>query len=441
MPVSKLPPVLGLLAVVLILALLLQARPALARGKRAAPAAEPAMAPSAVWLSADDLVVLDDGSTELRLAPGQRAVLSPAPPTDLLDVQMLVLPVRSLAPAGSPPAELELRILSTTGAMHWRPFEVAWTAPGRVEIPLGLTRSGDAGPVSDWSHISGIELFARNGALLAVGAPRLIEGEGPGAAWTSVDQVAVAAFGPRDVRRVAGETVGVVTDVDDADVDAIQRLGDDVSAVLDRILPGLPPACGPAIFILTADREGWFDALAHVTTAMGGDLQGANGGGLTLQGLSTVGWDPQQREARPVIAHELAHALLDRRCWMPDEIGWLDEAVAVRVQLHFYPQEGLTEDMRGWRRKPLARVLDGRRVPSGSYWQAVTAMEMLRGHDRYAEHWPALLQAIRRQGSGDLRPLVQPVLGVDMDALQADWERWVEEQPAPGPLPEAAAAP
>ncbi|RME21850.1 MAG: hypothetical protein D6798_17230 [Deltaproteobacteria bacterium] len=427
---SRLSVVTGWVGVAVVLSLLLPADPALARGKR-----RRAARPEAVWLSADDLVVHDDGSTELRLAPGQRAVLSPGPPADLLDVETLVLPVRSLAPAGSPPSQLELRILSATGAMHWRPVEVAWTTPGRVEIPLGLTRAGTEGPVSDWSHVSGIELFARNGALLAVGAPRLVGGDRPGAAWTSVDQVALAAFGPRPVRRTPGPVLGVVTDVADADVEALQALADEVSGVLDRLLPGVPPPCGPAIFILTADRDGWFDAMDRVTMAMGGNLQPANGGGLTLQGIAAVGWDPELAEARPVIAHELAHALLDRRCWMPDDIGWLDEAVAVRVQLHLHPQEGLTEEMRGWKRAPLARVLDGGRVPRGSYWQAVTVLEMLRRHERYAGHWPALLEAIRSRGSADLRPLVQPVLGVDMEELEADWERWVEEQPAPGPLP------
>lgn len=115
---------------------------------------------------------------------------------------------------------------------------------------------------------------------------------------------------------------------------------------------------------------------------------------------------------------------------------WLLEGLATRYQLAFSGQDigpvlraGLA-DARGW--TPFEDLLYGEPIQEARYWQAALVIDWMLADPSRRDRFFAALEAMRRRGSTDLRPLVQGRFGVTLAEIESSWLAWSRERFRPG---------
>jgi hypothetical protein len=281
------------------------------------------------------------------------------------------------------------------------------------------------------------------GAILLVRIPPALAVEwassGP---YPSVAEIRQRFRDPQQVRVFEWAPFVVITDV--------PRLnGDAVTAAMHRMwrqtrddFPGLPVPTQPVyllIFATAAEYRAFWGAETHGALPEF-DRSLASSAGVTVNGVASAWFDDRDGPVRPTYIHEASHALVHQVLNIPG--GWLDEAIAERYALdvswQWVPSLVQYKLAHPSEIAPLEQLLNGQRVANEQYWQALLVWQWMLADARLRVRVPGLLDAMRHQGSTDVRPLVQKDLGMTMDGLERAWLAWLRakyEPAEPTPTP------
>lgn len=369
----------------------------------------------------------------LHLTASGRAVLSTRAeviPADWTASEALVLWVYRDAQvaARQPTVVLEVQLVERDlAARLWRKVVLDHTGWRRVELRLGWFRPAGL-RVPDLTRISALRLFLREEQELWIDGIARREGR-PGSAYLQPEEVGAVAFPASPHREAACEPVRVLTDSPELDglalASELERLAGALEDALRRKPPPRRPVC-VVVFARPEDYRGFPQRLGERLLAAA-DPPAHDG--FTPFGIATSTYDPAQGARRPVYAHEFVHAWLVA-AGIDGGGDWLHEGLAALFQQRLHPQEnagrivssGLEAPV-GEGRLPLAELIDGRQLATSLYWQAMSLCELLLHDPAYRPKLPALLEALLAADSASLLPHLQPVLGVDLQRLEADWRR------------------
>ena len=369
--------------------------------------------------------------------PAGTATVIPAPAgPDWTGAAALVVPMGRSCTDDSV-VVLEVQVMDRRGGWHWRKHELDCGPVHDVRIPLGTFRDGAWGHQPRWDQVGRVAIHARDEATLEVGTARLEPGEGP-YPYLPDPQVLIDAGWPEGAKVRVEHQPHVIVVTDDPRVDAatLDERAAAAQAMLAALLPSLPAPLGPPILVLSAEDESWRKALVGAAAAAASTLSIPDNDGFSVLGIAGTSWHPESGQERPVVVHELTHAIVRRTGGIPEAPGsWLQEGIATWVKLRLQPQEGLDDDVRRWLpgvdSGELWAVVDGRRLGTRSYWIATTVIDMLTQHPDYAPRREALLDALARSRDPDLGALVGPLYGVDRPRFESDWRAWVTVNGAP----------
>jgi hypothetical protein len=291
------------------------------------------------------------------------------------------------------------------------------------------------GRVPQWDAVSRLGFYLRSKGEVWIDdvAVRLA---GKGAADWSPRELATLAFGAEGagkIKPVANDDLLLLSNAPDLDADKLAAHLAKAAQAVCADFPHSRARRSPASLLVFADRREYQDFTLRLAKELASQATAPKSDGYTLQGIATSYYDPQAGTLRPTYTHEYVHALLGRTLRLQNSGEWLQEGLAVRYQLRFHPQENVAQIIRQGLgdasfRLPLATLCNGKPIPMNRYWQAMTVVDMLLGHQRYVKRLPALLEAIAQAGSTDLGPHLQPVLETDWPGLEADWRGWCEKK-------------
>lgn len=316
-------------------------------------------------------------------------------------------------------ATVEIRLAEPDGsAWYWRRVDLA-SGDNALELPLAWFRWSADTHVPSWEKVDTVAMRFRDATTAELGELRTVAGS---PLLTSEHLASVVA---RPLQRLETPAVRLLWDAPELDGPALTEHLGQVSTTLAELLPWLPAPTVPPALVVLPDRESYSRYVARLGLGYYADSQFPGSSGFTLQGVGVAYWDPAQGTQRPTYTHEYAHAWLAESAHLPSDRGdWIQEGLAALVQLRFHPQDNFAGivcdglENKGHRR-PLAELVDGRRLPVNRYWQAVTMVEHL-----LAEHggaMPELFEALYEAGSADLMPHLGPVLGVDVEEFERAW--------------------
>jgi hypothetical protein len=258
----------------------------------------------------------------------------------------------------------------------------------------------------------------------------------PSAASPTLTELREAFDRPERVRVLKRPPFVLLTDV-------AKLNGDVVLVALHRMwrqtrddFPALPNPKRPVVLLIfeTADEYGGFWSRMRQRFFAGLDLSQMGGGGVTVNGIASAWFHDADGPVLPSYVHEGSHALAYQVLDIPDA-GWLIEAIAQRYELDVAWQWLAPLVLDKLRNPseivPLDQLLSGRRIAGREYWQALLVWEWLLAKRQYRGRVPGLLEAMRRRGSTDMRPLVQEHFGMSMAELERGWLAWVRANYGP----------
>jgi hypothetical protein len=161
----------------------------------------------------------------------------------------------------------------------------------------------------------------------------------------------------------------------------------------------------------------------RLTHAFGAMTAAPAGQGVTLEGIATSSWDPQQGIGSAVYVHEFVHALVSRTTGLANDGSWLQEGLACWFQAMIVPQDDLASVVRQRIEAgmPIRELSSGRRIPIGNYGEAMALVGTLLEVPRWSGFLQRVVEQASRTGSTSLTDL-----GVDLDALDADRRAWAD---------------
>ncbi len=300
-----------------------------------------------------------------------------------------------------------------------------WT---RVTLPLRWFR-WDGGRVPRWDRVDALAFaFATPGEywLDEIGLVPASD-EGGGQLHPSPAELAELAEAlDAEVHVVGRDGIAVISAAGELDAEQLIDHLIQVRAAVLADLPFLDPPDWSIPVVVLPDEASFHAYVDLLADAHAADASIPGLPGYTLMGVATSFWDPEFGTLRPVYTHEFVHALMTASAGLPNLTEWFQEGVAARYQWRFHPDamdEGYIhrrmEAPEG--HKALTSLCHGAPITDDDYWQAMTVVDLLFDHPRYAPHVELLLQGFRDGGSTDLRPHVGTVLGVTWDELERDW--------------------
>ncbi|QDU85832.1 hypothetical protein Pla163_29730 [Planctomycetes bacterium Pla163] len=369
-------------------------------------------------------VVTEDwsGFEEVSLWIWRSAERAERGPTSI-ELQVLERPVE-----GRGRARFWRRIdLDHSGWQHFR-FDLAHLAWEQTRIPR-------------WDRVQHVGIHLRDADDLWIDELRVHDDPDGAGPYLAADEVARIAFGERGsevgdaeqspVRMLARDGIELFTDAADLDLERLFARLVDAAALLDPLLPeGGDERRAPRLVVF-ADDAGYRAFAPRLAEVFGRGADAPSSGGYTLLAIAHGAWDDGYGSDRPTFVHEFVHSYLSCRALLPNRTEWLQEGLATHVQMHMHPQAGLDELVTNAAAKIadttlLEEVTSGERIGAHRYWLAMTLVETLMEHERYADRFPALIEAAREAGSTALGPLLEDVYGSSYDELLVEWRAWCE---------------
>jgi hypothetical protein len=234
-----------------------------------------------------------------------------------------------------------------------------------------------------------------------------------------------AEFGS-EIQVIERDGIALVSAAPELDAEQLLAHLAEVRAAVLADMPFLVPPDRPIPLVVLPDQESFRAYVERVASAHAANASVPGLPGFTLMGVATSFWHDDHGTLRPVYTHEFVHALMSASAGLPNLTEWFQEGVAARYQWRFHPE---AMDAAYIRRhmaaadgpRPLAELCLGEPIGIDDYWQAMTLVDLLVGHERFAPHLEMLLQRFRDAGTTDLRPHVGTVLGVTWAELGQDW--------------------
>lgn len=431
-------------------------------------AGEPARDVRLRALGGHALVVADLSCVRVVARPGAEPGLRLEPP-GAVQVRRhagLRARVRATLPDGRQ-GEVKLRLYALDGArtvLFRRLVSLAageWT---EVQEPFERFRWGSR-VAARWDEVREVALLADGGATLDLADVRLTPGARgdasalPDPAWVERLVARVCAGDESGDDDPATPLAGVWARAADGiklvgsgeapgDEEAVARVLARLAHVgpwLARVAPEAvrPLEDGPIVLAFLPDvatYEAFFRALGRRWRV---EIEPPEASGYAVQDVCAVAEVPERSLDRPVVLHEVVHAVAARRLrLMPgnDRHGWLQEALASYLQLALFPEamqrgewDGLRRELRDDPRapfRPLAHVLAGE-GQQDHYAQLASVVGFL-----LAER-PGWLGPITR-AAADGAPLEQALtpLGSSTAALEREWLAWARATLAGPAAPE-----
>ncbi len=328
-----------------------------------------------------------------------------------------------------PTVTIEMQLYESDGrARFWR--RVLLDRAGWTQVVVDLRWcSWGGGRIPRWDAIARLALHFRDETHLWIDSIEIVDEEdGPGAR-VPLEELGETVFSGRAALRFhADDAIEILTDAAALDLAAVSSHLAAVRASVDHDLPFLdPPAERPRVLVFAQDED--YRAFpGRLAERLVRSAAPPAGDGFTLMGIAGTVYDPAQGNVRPTLTHEFVHALLSRCIAIDNSTEWLHEGFANHFQLRFHPQASVASIVRRGisdpsRRLPLARLCDGKPIPTRAYWQAATLVRMLIEDAAFSSHLAELLAGMRAAGSTALEPHLE-TLGVEgFDELT---ERWIE---------------
>lgn len=405
-------------------------------------------APAGRWLRA---------TTELAggaaIGSASLTVIVPLPDgVDLARHEALSCIVRAPAADDRPPPGVELFALDASGArLFRRPLRAAprerWSTVGQ---PLFLWRWSDR--VGSWSDVRSVAIVVTGGpslevdTLVATAGTRGVHSAAPPPAWLPT----LAFTPPREAQRPDGEgdedeepaaapalparldagaaqlLVDPSIPPDPAAVERIAARARPLVAWLDRVAAGAiaPIDDRPVELLVLADPAAHDRYLQRLARQWRVHIRPVGAIGYTLQDIAGVPHDPAWGLDRPMVLHELVHAVVARRLRLRPgrgEADWLQEAFANYLQLSLFPE---AFDREGWpavveRGRPLAEVVKD--VDPGDY-AALSGLLAFLLAERPA--WVGSLARSIAGGKSTAAAVKACPGGATLEALDRDWRHW-----------------
>jgi hypothetical protein len=344
--------------------------------------------------------------------------------------------------AAAAPSTVEVRFYeSDGGAWFWR--KVVLDQPGwtQVEVPFKWTRWSTS-RIPRWEKVNRLGIYFRDAADVFVDSFTLADDPPPNGPEEqpvlNPHDVATLAFGaaaadPDKVRIGRAAEVAVITDVGDFDIDRLlQHLGN-VAAAVKADLSSAAPTSPIAVVVFAAEDQ-YKEFPVKLGERLGAQSAPPTSSGYTIQGIATSSWDPRHGTLRPVYTHEFVHALLSATLDLENNGEWVQEGLASHYQLRFHPQANfrsiVSDGLKGTDPDVFKQVCSGGRIPLNHYWVAGTLCRMLLEDPDLAAKQPAVVAAIRKNGSTAMGPLL-PVLGLSWQELDEKWRAYCREKYGP----------
>jgi hypothetical protein len=367
-------------------------------------------------------------------------------PKNLADCEELGFWIHSKASAENP-LVLDVMISERDRrAAFWRKLEV--TEPGwqKVSMPLAWFR-WETGRAPRWNAVSNFVLRTRGPAEFSIDQIDFIDKDPKAGSEYRPEELSEFAFGPGNsaARSRITDAFWLITDSPDLDLEA---LGKHLEGVLENArkelhLDGKPNR--PARLVIFNQEDDYRGFVPRFAEKLGAGAPNPKSDGYHVQGIALSYWKPELGTLRPVFTHEFMHSVLSNYMLIDSShADWWQEGLASTYQLRAHPQadfwamvrEGLEDPQK---RAPLELLCSGRDIPMHRYWQAATLVDMLLCDPAYSPNSRELMDAMRKTGSTDLRPLLEPLYGKTWNDLTMDWARWcvakvkASDQPAAPP--------
>jgi len=357
--------------------------------------------------------------------------LDPRPPLARGDRVRLYLAAEGASEAD--PFELEIRFMVGNGRIRWW-RKVALTDPGwqAVEAPLRFFRAS-RGSLPAWEKVNRFALYFREAGALRVDGIAVLEGTNPTAAYLGADELVEVAFpGADDVRTLRRGPFVLLTTAAGLNTEATLASLEAMYEQVRTDFPVWPEPTRPVPLVVFPTHDAYRAFWPRFGRRLGSEAPAPTAGGYTTLGVATSYYKPFKGGFRPVYPHEACHALLEQVLGLASHGEWLHEAIANRCQIRVAKQdirpiirEGLQNASY---RDRLVDLLNGERIATTRYWQAVTVLEWFLHEEALKARFLAAVEKMRTQASTDVRPLAtKPVFGMTMDEMEAAWLRWARD--------------
>jgi hypothetical protein len=353
-------------------------------------------------------------------------------PKNLPDCEAMSFWIHSEASADSPVVVDVMFSERDRKAAFWRKLEVTESGWQQVTLPLKWFR-WENGRVPRWDAVTNFVLRSRGPVAFGIDDIRFIDEDPQAGAEMSADNLKQLAFGDNNsaARSHVTDEFWVLTDAPGVDLDAVsQHLGEVLKKAREEFRLAEKPA-RPARIIIYQNEEDYRAFVPRLASQLGAAAAPPTSDGYHVSGIALSWWiEPPAGVVRPVITHEFVHTILSNYMLIDSaHSDWWQEGVASLFQMRTHPQDDFWELVgegleKPEMRTPLEELTNGQSIPMHRYWQAATIVEMLTTDPGYKDKIFDLIAAIRKTGSTDLRPLLEPVYGKDFEQFTQDWLRW-----------------
>ncbi len=357
-------------------------------------------------------------------------------PENLPDCEAITFWIHSQASAESPIVVDVMLSERDRKAAFFRKLEVTESGWQQITMPLKWFR-WETGRVPRWDAVSNFVLRSRGPVLFGIDDIRFIDEDPKVGAEMTADDLKLLAFGEGNsaARSHVTDEFWVLTDSPDVDLDAVsQHLGEVLKKAREEFRLTEKPA-RPARIVIHHNEEDYRAFVPRLGEQLGATAPMPKSDGYHVWGIALSWWiNPAAGVVRPVITHEFVHTILSNYMLIDSSHSdWWQEGVASLSQLRSHPQDNFWELVgegleKPEMRTPLEELCNGQSIPMHRYWQAATLVEMLTTDPEYKDKIFDLIAAIRKSGSTDLRPQLEPIYGKDLEQFTKDWLRWTAEK-------------
>lgn len=316
-------------------------------------------------------------------------------------------------------------------ACFWRKVELpAGGAWQEIRLPLAWFR-WESGRVPDWSRVTSLGFRLRSPTELWIDGLALCDDDPARGADVTLAELEALAFEslPAPARHKDAGAFWLLTNAPALELD---KLAEHLFKVLAQLRAdlGLPEKGGrPVVLIVFAEDAQYRDSVGRYAKQLNAAAEAPKSDGFHLQGVALSCWKEAQGTLRPVFLHEFVHGTLSELAGVDSaRMCWLQEGMANRYQLEFHPQASLAGIIAEGLAKPDCRtelkvLCNGENIPMNRYWQAATVVDLLLTDPALRTKVPALMEAIRREGSTRLEPHLEKVLGMTWAQFEEAWRR------------------